>query len=203
MAAELPIAMHAGRPFFVWKAPSMTSRVALPGLHTPGAGFDQPFALLEACHDRVRRTLVLLQRLCTHVQAQGADDDARQAAHDVLRYFDIAAPLHHQDEELHIFPPLLQPGGDAATAALVRRLQQDHVDMAACWAQARLPLQALAGGAQHRFSAADEAGFQRFAALHVAHLRHEDGRIYPAAQALVDTQGQRAMGAEMAARRGA
>lgn len=180
----------------------MTRRVALPGMHTPGAGFDQPFALLDACHDRVRRTLALLERLCAHVQAQGADDSARQAARDVLRYFDIAAPLHHQDEELHIFPPLLLPGGDAATAALVRRLQQDHVEMTACWAQARVPLQALAGGVQLQFAPADIAQFQRFAALYAAHVQREDAQIYPAAQALVDADAQRAMGAEMAARRG-
>jgi hypothetical protein len=45
----------------------------------------------------------------------------------------VAAPLHHEDEELHIFPPLLQPGTDAGTQAVVRQLQRDHVAMAACW----------------------------------------------------------------------
>ena len=125
----------------------MTSRVALPGLHSPSAGFDQPFEMLAACHERVQRTLELLQRLQAYLQEKGVDASARQAARDVLRYFDVAAPLHHQDEELHIFPLLLQPGSDAATQALVRQLQQDHVDMAACWAQARQPLLALADGA--------------------------------------------------------
>lgn len=60
--------------------------------------------MLEACHERVQRTLGLLGRLREHVRKQGVDNDARQAARDVLRYFDIAAPLHHQDEELHVFP---------------------------------------------------------------------------------------------------
>jgi hypothetical protein len=73
-------------------------------------GFEQPFAMLEACHERVQRTLALLARLRVHVREQGADENARQAARDVLRYFDMAAPLHHEDEELHVFPLLLAHG---------------------------------------------------------------------------------------------
>ncbi|MDR3004607.1 MAG: hemerythrin domain-containing protein [Acidovorax sp.] len=181
----------------------MTSRVAMPGLRTPGAGFDQPFEMLAACHERVVRTLDLLQRLQAYVADQGVDDNARQAARDVLRYFDQAAPLHHEDEELHVFPPLLRPASDAATQAVVRQLQQDHVDMAACWALARQPLQALAEGLQAVFSAADSALLQRFAALYGQHLRHEDQLIYPAARAVLDVSSQQAMGREMAVRRGA
>ena len=180
----------------------MTSRVALPGLRSPGAGFDQPFEMLAACHERVQRTLELLQRLQAYLQEKGVDASARQAARDVLRYFDVAAPLHHEDEERHIFPPLLQPGSDAATQALVRQLQQDHVDMAACWAQARLPLLALADGVQDAFSIADQALLQRFAGLYATHLQHEDVQAYPAARLMVDAAAQQAMGREMAARRG-
>lgn len=181
----------------------MTSRVALPGLRSPGAGFDQPFEMLSACHERVARTLDLLQRLQSYLAEQGVDDSARQAARDVLRYFDKAAPLHHEDEELHVFPPLLQPFTDAATQSVVRQLQQDHVDMAASWAQARCPLLALAEGGQDAFSMADTALFQSFVGLYAAHLRHEDQLVYPAALAVLDAAAQQAMGQEMAARRGA
>ncbi|RYY71287.1 MAG: hemerythrin domain-containing protein, partial [Comamonadaceae bacterium] len=100
----------------------MTSRTALPGLRSPGVGFEQPFEMLEACHERVQRSLQLLARLCAHVRSQGGDDSAREAARDVLRYFDIAAPLHHEDEELHVFPPLLAHAAahrdDAAAVSL-------------------------------------------------------------------------------------
>lgn len=179
----------------------MTSRVSLPSLRTPGAGFDQPFEMLAACHERVARTLDLLQRLQAHVAEKGVDDNARQAARDVLRYFDKAAPLHHEDEELHIFPPLLRGDIDAATQAVVRQLQQDHVDMAACWAQARRPLLALVDGVQDAFSPAESALLQRFAAMYDQHLQHEDRLIYPAAKAVVDAPSQQSMGREMAARR--
>ena len=176
--------------------------VTLPGVRAPGAGFDEPFEMLDACHDRVRRSLGLLQRLCDHVRGQGGDADARQAARDVLRYFDIAAPLHHEDEELHVFPPLLAQEHDAPLVTLVRQLQRDHVRMAERWATARGPLQAMADGQLPAFSAEHEAALDGFAECYADHLRHEDDSIYPAARALLDPGAQSAMGQEMARRRG-
>lgn len=64
---------------------------------------------------------------------------------------------------------------------MVRQLQQDHVDMAACWALARQPLQALAEGLQAVFSVADSALLERFAAMYDQHLQSEGQLIYPAA----------------------
>ncbi|MFN4119850.1 hemerythrin domain-containing protein [Acidovorax sp.] len=176
---------------------------ALPGFNAPAVGFEQPFAMLEACHERVQRTLALLQRLRGHVQAQGAaDEPARQAARDVLRYFDIAAPLHHEDEELHVFPLLLAQG-TPGVVALVRRLQHDHACMSADWAAARLPLLALAEGRQAVFTEADAAAFERFAGRYGQHIEGEESVAYPAAQALLPPADLAPMGQEMAARRGA
>lgn len=85
------------------------------GFNAPAVGFEAPFDMLEACHERVRRSLALLNRLVTWVDEHGHDDMSRSAASDVLRYFNLAAPLHHQDEELHVFP-LLSCGDDAVPA---------------------------------------------------------------------------------------
>ena len=81
--------------------------VSLPGVRSPGVGFEAPFEMLEACHERVQRMLDLLTRLRNHVAKNGCDVQANDAAVDVMRYFDLAAPLHHQDEELHVFPAVL------------------------------------------------------------------------------------------------
>ncbi len=175
---------------------------ALPGWRSPGTGFDQPFEMLQACHERVLRTLALLERLRVHLRTQGCDDSARQAARDILRYFDQAAPLHHEDEELHVFPPLLAQG-DAQTVALVQRLQGEHGLMAADWARARLPLLALADGRSEGFGAADEALFARFAACYASHVENEERLAYPQARGLLPQASQAAMGREMAVRRGA
>ncbi|MDY0107226.1 MAG: hemerythrin domain-containing protein, partial [Giesbergeria sp.] len=127
---------------------------------------------------------------------------ARQAARDVLRYFDVAAPLHHEDEELHVFPPLLERG-TADVVAAVRQLQQDHEAMSANWQAARALLLALAEGRRTAFDAADEAVLARFASIYAAHICLEEDRVYPAARALLAPGVVQAMGAEMRRRRGA
>lgn len=174
----------------------------LPGFNTPAVGFDQPFEMLEACHERVQRSLALLERLCDYLRTQTCDDTARQAARDVLRYFDLAAPLHHQDEELHIFPLLLAQGRPDVVAP-VQQLQRDHLAMESDWAAARVPLQALAEGDIQVFSAADGAVFERFTRCYASHIHTEEGLVYPAAQALLSASAVAAMGREMAQRRGA
>lgn len=178
----------------------MGTTSALPGFNAPSVGFEQPFAMLEACHERVQRTLALLQRLRAHVLEHGADVPAQQAARDVLRYFDIAAPLHHEDEELHVFPLLLVQGSPDV-AALVRRLQDDHACMAADWADARKALQALVDSDLKGFSDADGAAFDQFTARYDRHIADEETVAYPSAQALLAAPALQAMGNEMAARR--
>ena len=180
----------------------MTASASLPGLHSPGVGFEQPFEMLQACHERVQRMLSLLQRLQDYLHDQPCDDMARQAARDVLRYFDIAAPLHHQDEELHVFPLLLAQA-TPEVRALVTRLQQDHVAMTSDWAAARAGLQALLDENATGFTPQDEAALDRFAMRYDAHIAAEEGVAYPAAAALLPPAALAAMGREMAARRGA
>jgi hemerythrin-like domain-containing protein len=180
----------------------MTASNALPGFGDPAVGFDTPFEMLEACHERVQRSLALLQKLRDYLHDHPCDDSARQAARDVLRYFDIAAPLHHEDEELHVFPPLLERGAADAVAA-VRQLQQDHEAMSANWQAARALLRALADGDQSAFSAQDEAVLARFAGVYGEHIRIEEEVVYPAARALLAPAVVQAMGAEMRRRRGA
>lgn len=177
------------------------SPVALPGHQAPSAGFEAPFDLLSACHDRVRRSLQLLDRLRRHVAEAGADRAAREAAADVLRYFDLAAPHHHADEELHLFPRL-RAEGDATLGAAVDRLAADHAAMAQAWAALRAPLQALADQGTADLPALDAAA-TGFAGLYAGHLKLEDEVVFPAAQRLFDAAGLQAMGEDMARRRGA
>ena len=170
-------------------------------LSSAAPGFEQPFEMLRACHERVERMLHLLGRLREHLPAHGADASAREAARDVMRYFDQAAPHHHQDEELHVFPRLLAQG-EPDTVALVRRLQQDHVQMEARWRAARLVLASVAAGERQALSAADEAALDAFASLYDGHIEAEEVLAYPAAAALVDAPALAAMGEEMMRRRG-
>jgi len=185
----------------------MTVHVSLHA--APAAGFDEPFEMLLACHERVLRMLELLQRLGGHLADRGIDSDARQAASDVMRYFDIAGPAHHEDEERHLFPALLaaaQPH-QAARVRLVQRLHQDHGAMEQAWRLVRADLQAVCDGGRDsegllaRLSPARER-WRQFAELYAGHIRAEEDEAYPAARALLDAPALQQMGQEMAARRG-
>ena len=117
----------------------MGKPASLPGFQSPAVGFEQPFEMLQACHERVQRSLDLLRRLTAHIDAHGHDAASRSAAADVLRYFDLAAPLHHEDEELHVFPALAA-SPDAGVRQAIATLRDDHRRMAERWARARLVL---------------------------------------------------------------
>lgn len=167
------------------------------------AGFDQPFELLRGCHARITRMDALLLRLIDHVAQQGADAQAQQAADKVLRYFDVAAPLHHEDEELHVFPVLrASAAGWVGDDAVLERLESDHRALALLWAELRdWLLQVKAAQALPASASITEAA-QRFSALHAAHIAIENTQIFPAAQACMDAAQITAMGQGMAARRG-
>ena len=167
----------------------------------PAAGFDQPYALLLGCHNRIERMDRLLTRLLAHVRQHGCNVEAKQAAAKVRRYFDLAAPLHHEDEELHVFP-LLRSRGGAEFASLLDGLETDHQDLAALWPAIRQWLQEVEAG---RAQAADPGvsdTAERFCAVHAAHIALENTRIFPAAQSLAGAAELAAMGRDMAARRG-
>ncbi|MBX3604915.1 MAG: hemerythrin domain-containing protein [Piscinibacter sp.] len=167
----------------------------------PAVGFDQPFEMLEACHERVRRSLALLGRLIAHIDAHGHDTQSRSAARDVLRYFDLAAPHHHEDEERHVFPRL-EAAGDAALVADVQRLRDDHARMAALWQVLRADLLRWSTDeAAGPIDAAARAAAEAFRAAYDGHIELEEGRVFPAARARTEPSAATAMGAEMAARR--
>ncbi len=182
----------------------MSSRLSLHA--APAAGFDEPFEMLLACHQRVARMLGLLERLGVHAQVHGFDGDARVAAADVMRYFDLAGPAHHEDEERNLFP-LLRAGGEPALASLVERLQAEHLEMSRQWQAVRADLATVAAGEEPpggpvAFLDAARPRWARFAALYAGHIEAEEGRAYPAAEALAGEAVRREMGEEMAARRG-
>lgn len=176
-----------------------TTGLGLPGHHSPGAGFEAPFDMLAACHERVARTLGLLGRLVVHVQAHGVDGPARQAAADVERYFSRAAPQHHEDEERHVLPRL---AGDARpeVRAAVQQVLDDHRAFRALWQALGPALAAVRDGAPGdwpRIGVLAEA----FITRHADHLRLEDGLLFPAASAGLDEAALAAIGQEMARRR--
>lgn len=172
---------------------------------TPAAGFDQPLELWLACHERVRRMCTLLQRLLEHLREQGADEQARVTAASIRRYFDEAAPRHHEDEEIDLFPRLLQrlEGRTDSEAAGVRNaialLESDHREMGRLWSILREALGAIEGGDA---AALDEAVVGLFVSRYRSHCEVEDTVIAPALKRALSEQELEAVGRAMAQRRG-
>ncbi|RZJ09379.1 MAG: hemerythrin domain-containing protein, partial [Rubrivivax sp.] len=146
------------------------------------------------CHDRVRRSLDLLERLHAHVQQHGVDAQARDAAADVLRYFDIAGPAHHEDEERHVLPRLRAAG----LHDMADRLHAEHAEMQRLWESIREPLGAWANG---RLADLNLVSILNYITLYRTHLALEDDEAFSVAQAGLSDSTIAAMGQEMAARR--
>ena len=165
-------------------------------------GFDQPIAVLKHCHGRIRKQLGTLERLLAHLPAHGADDQARQAASAVLKYFEKAAHLHHEDEEQDLIPMLraVAQGEDAATlAALAPTILQDHKEMDALWQDLHEQLTAIADGSAATLSSSN---VQRFVQRYSAHMEREESTMAPMALRLFSPEQMARLGAAMGRRRG-
>jgi hemerythrin-like domain-containing protein len=178
--------------------------VSIVDFSTPAAGFDQPLALWEACHDRVRRMIGLLQRLAEHIEKIGVDENARITATSIRRYFDEAAPRHHDDEEIDLFPRLLaRMDAKGATpeagrvAAAIETLRADHNEMKSMWAALRGPLAQIEAG---EAATLDDATVALFAMRYRHHV--EDTQIAPALRRWLTKSDLDAVGKAMAERRG-
>jgi hemerythrin-like domain-containing protein len=163
------------------------------------ADFDHPLEMLAACHDRIEERCALLHRLCEHIREVGVDSQARQAAENVMRYFDTAGENHHRDEEEDLFPRLIETDLEACEG-LIARLRHEHGQMREAWAALRARLSRIAAGESAAALEADEV--ERFTTLYRRHIDLEEQELLPAAQRLLDAPALTAAGEAMARRRG-
>lgn len=158
--------------------------------------FSDPLGLLAACHGRMRSFCDLLERLPDWLERNGLDDDASAGVQRVLRYFEQAAPLHHQDEEQDLLPLLrAQPGN----AGLVDRLLAEHEQLEQTWQRLAPLLQRLP---ETRFEPALAETIADFCTAYRRHIALEDTEILPLAHATLSTEQLAVMGTHMARRRG-
>ena len=172
----------------------------LIGSQGPAADFDHPLEMLSACHERVLDRVETLERLAEHLPAHGSDEQARQAAANVMRYFDTAGEHHHEDEERDLFPLLARTlPDDAAVVALVERLKAEHVRLRGMWQALRGDLEAIARNAAAHL---DAARIAQFGALYRQHIELEERELLPLAEQVLAGAEKAAIGASMAGRRG-
>ena len=148
-----------------------------------------------ACHDKVRRFAGLTVRLRDHLASKGVDGQAKEAANAILRYFNIAAPLHHDDEEVDLFPALRELN-DTQLNHSMAQLEAEHAELAGIWRSLGPWLEATASGTAHPAPPSVEAFAQRYP----AHAQREEIEVYPYASRLTADQIKQ-ISAAMVARR--
>ena len=167
-------------------------------------GMDSPIEMLAACHQKVRHFARLSSQLAVYLDNKGADAMAQETARNILRYFDIAGPLHHQDEEQDLFPALraaARASGDAPAAralcGAIDEVQAEHVVLDGLWADVRNWLERVELGYP------DQApeGVEIFAVQYPMHAGREEAEIYVHASLLTESQLAR-IGRRMSERRG-
>lgn len=175
---------------------------SFPGFAAPAAGFEAPLEMLTACHGRVESQCQTMLRLIPHLAASGPDQAAREAAQNVMRYFDTAARHHHADEEEDLFPALLQSAPEADLAQLrelMAALQAQHRELEQAWSGLRRKLEGVCLGTV-RDLGADEVG--RLVDLYRSHIEREEEELLPLAARVLGTAQLDSVGRAMRARRG-
>ncbi len=178
------------------------AKIAFPGFDTPAAGFEVPLEMLSACHGRVERQCLTMLRLVPHLAADGPDRAAREAAQNVMRYFDTSARHHHADEEEDLFPALLQsapPSALAQVRELVAALCAQHRELEQSWAQLRPKLEGIRLGTQSELGADEVA---RLVDLYRSHIAREEAELLPLAARLLGLARLDGVGRAMRLRRG-
>ena len=173
-----------------------------PGFPAPAAGTEAPLEMLAACHGRIDQHAALMRRLVAHVATHGADRQARTAAARVVRYFDLAAPDHHADEERDLFPALLESmaGSDAVCLReLTESLTADHRRLQAGWEALRPALLRLAAG---EMAMPDASAVDHWVDACRQHITREDAELLPMAARLLADVALAQIGQAMRERRG-
>ncbi len=169
---------------------------------SPAAGFDDALEIWLACHERVQRFCSLMTRLNQHLGVNGADKDARITANSIRRYFNEAAPRHHEDEELDLFPRLkarMPPEKYAALAATIASIEQDHVDTGRIWVELDATLARIEAGEKILLN---PALLDRWNAIYQHHIMTEEQVLLPHLKRHLSQDDWKATGRSMAARRG-
>ena len=167
------------------------------GLPEALPGFDDPLALLRACHQKLLAHCDLLETLVTQLRSGGLDDVARKTAQDLTRYFSSSAPLHHRDEEEDLFPRINRQS--LRIAELVHNLKRQHQQLDTLWETLAPELRRIP---EDGFSSAFLETAGRFCELSREHIKLENMELLPLVASSLSRQELGYVGEAMAKRRG-
>jgi hemerythrin-like domain-containing protein len=155
--------------------------------------------VLVDCHLRMRQFTALAAELAARPGA--TQDEVREVAGKVHRYFTVALPLHEEDEEASLFPRLLERAPELAST--IAALREDH----AAHARRVGALVAVCLELQTRPERSDSlreelaAAAQALADAWKLHLTAEERDLFPAVRTALNDEERAAIREEMRARR--
>lgn len=179
--------------------------IDIPGHSAPTAGFEVPLEMLSACHLRIERQCSTLRRLVPHLTTHGADDEARTAAANVLRYFDTSAKHHHADEEVDLFPALIESmagSNPVCLRELTAALAAEHRELEARWQRVRVVLERVVAGDLVSLEAEEAEDVEALVDLYERHIEREEQELLPMAARLLSDDDLERVGRAMRERRG-
>ncbi|HFC6352061.1 TPA: hemerythrin domain-containing protein [Neisseria elongata] len=162
---------------------------------TRSVTFAEPIEMLYACHGKVRRFCEQVGMLDGYIAEHGRNDIVLQAVRQIGQYFNVAAPLHHQDEEEDYFPLLLQYAPQAK--ADVDELLRQHGLLHDNWTAVAAEFEKIAAYEHYR---PDAAAFKRFTDGYAVHLALEEG-LFELGKESIPADKLAAIGKNMAQRR--
>lgn len=168
--------------------------------------FADPIGMLGDCHRRIERFLAVLVAVAERYSGGPIPASEQAAFATSLRYFREAAPKHTADEEESLFPRLRLTSSAEAPAAMTRidALEQDHE----CATQMHDEVDRLGGQWLDRGKLTPEETarlsglLQRLDTLYRGHIQIEESEVFPLAAEVLTVDERRAIGEEMARRRG-
>jgi len=162
----------------------------------PAPDFSDPVGLLKACHQRMLGFCDLLDKMVAHINEHGVDDEVKQCAQTVHRYFSSAAVFHHMDEEQDLFT--LLTGSSLKMATIIHDLKQQHVSINESWEKLAPILACPATIAETPKFAAWVA---EFCAGYRRHIKTEEEKFLSIAQHMLSTEQLQQIGKNMKERR--
>ncbi len=168
----------------------------------PDSGFDNPIGMLIDCHRRIEQFLQILCGVAVRAHGRELADGEKTAVADALRYFRTGGRRHTADEEESLFPRLR---GAESTGGLdeLNGLESDHglaEEMHAA-VDALYTRWIATGGLDARDEERLLRSTSKLQLLYEAHIKVEEGIVFPRAAEALDERTIAEMGREFAERR--
>jgi hemerythrin-like domain-containing protein len=177
----------------------------MPDLFQPTPTFDDPLAMLRACHRRMESAIESVQRLPELERRGPLDPGARTALRQTLQYFAVVVPRHLADEEESLFPRMLAVEGHGPAAEVIAGLREEHAGIRRMHGElARLGDELVRAGQLPAPELRERlnATVRELAHAWREHLRVEEEIVFPRVASTIPPGEFGAIGAEMASRRG-